>query len=343
MPVETIINLVVLGVALLVVLLGGTLMFYFFSEKLKRLSAEDLSRRGNELTATNAENVDRLFKELKAKLDEYEKLVKNSQDRTNDFAKLMHSDVNRLWSFAERAQSFTDALTAGNKIQGNQGEMMLENILEQSGLKSGVAYDTQIGDAHDAGRPDLCIYDAYNHQVILVDAKMNIKDYIEAATNKEPFTKHATSVRRQIDNLAKKNYPLSIAPKREGYKNLPIVAMFCPFESVLAAALEADPTILEYAAERNIAIVTPLTLWGYLRLITWGWKRNEAEKKSEEIQKLGGKVVSLVHAFEDDLATLGKKLTDAETIYGKIVNRLSDKGSTSISRVAKELEEYGAA
>jgi DNA recombination protein RmuC len=263
----------------------------------------------------------------------------------------MKTQLAALQNFADRAQAFTAALVGGNKIQGNRGEEILAGILEKSGFQKGREYDVQQGSA-DEGRPDVSIYDAINKHVILVDSKMNIKDYIEASglpddeahrVERERFLKaHVAGIKRQIDSLSAKKYAETVTPSREGYTNLPLVAMFCPFNTVLEAALAQDPALMQYAYERGIVIVTPLTLWGYLWLISWGWKQREVERRFDEIQKLGGAVVSALDALVNDLAATGDALAKASKAFESLDRRATDeKGQMSVRRVARALMDYG--
>jgi DNA recombination protein RmuC len=262
----------------------------------------------------------------------------------------MKSHVDSLQKFATEARSFVSALIGGNKIQGNKGEEILANILQQSGLKQGIHYDVQTG-MREEGRPDVSIYDVRNSHVILVDSKMNIKDYINAynlpddAAHKEEKSRalkaHVASIKRQVDILSSKDYANKVTPK-EGFVNLPLVAMFCPFDTILEAALVVDPTLVQYAYERNIVFVTPLTLWGYLWLVSWGWKQREVERKYDEIQSRGRDVVNAVDALLNDISAMGDALEKAHRAYDSLYKRATlEKGQMSIKRVAKNLLEYG--
>ena len=262
----------------------------------------------------------------------------------------MKTHVGSLQRFADEARAFTAALTGGNKIQGNKGEEILASLFDRSGLVAGTQYDLQVGE-RDEKRPDACIYDVRNRYEIMIDSKMNIKDYITACSlpddaahkaERERFMKaHAASVKRQVDNLAAKDYANTVTPK-EGYANLPLVAMFCPFDAVLEAALSVDPALVQYAYEKGIVLVTPLTVWGYLWLVSWGWKQHEVERKYDEIQMLGRDVVAAVDSLLNDIATVGDCLGRAQKAVEDLHKRATtEKGQMSVKRVATKLLEYG--
>ena len=317
------------------------------------LAARLLNDKQRSLTDANARSVDALFKPLQEKMQKYEAEVEKAAGENVRLGEHMKAQLVKLQDFADKAQSFTAALVGGNKIQGNKGEEILASIFEQSGYTRGREYDMQLG-AQGEGRPDASIYDAMNRRIILIDAKMNIKDYISAynlpddelhrAEKERLFKAHAASVKRQIDNLALKNYAETVAPTREGYANLPLVAMFCPFNSILESALAHDPALMQYAYERKIVLVTPLTLWGYLWLVSWGWKQASVEKKFEEIQGIGKEVVSALDFLMNDLVEMGNALRKSSDAYESLYKRATtDKGQMSVRRVAKKLMSCGVA
>ena len=315
-----------------------------------KMAADLLGDKQGALSKANEESLRTLFGGLRERLDKYEREVEASARSNREMGVEMRTHVDSLQRFAAEARSFTSALIGGNKIQGNKGEEILTNLLEKSGLQKGVHYDAQLG-ARDEGRPDVSIYDVRNHHVILIDSKMNIKDYISAcnlpddAAHKEEKARalkaHVASIRRQVDNLSSKDYANTVTPK-EGYTNLPLVAMFCPFDTVLEAALIADPALVQYAYEKNIVFVTPLTLWGYLWLVSWGWKQREVERRYDEIQALGRDVVAAVDSMLGDLEAMGASLAKAQSSYENLHKRATaEKGQTSVRRVARKLLDYG--
>jgi DNA recombination protein RmuC len=315
-----------------------------------KLAADLLGERQSALNKSNESSVKALFSDLKMKLDKYEKEVGESAKSNASLGVEMRTRIDGLQRFADEARAFTAALTGGNKIQGNKGEEILSSLFERSGFEKGTHYDVQVGE-RDEGRPDACVYDIRNHCEILIDSKMNIKDYISACglpedaahkADRERYLKaHAASVRRQIDGLAAKDYAKTLTPK-DGYSILPLVAMFCPFNAVLESALAVDPAIVQYAYERGIVLVTPLTLWGYLWLVSWGWKQHAVERRYDEIQSLGRDVVSAIDSLLNDLESVGECLEKAKKSYDGLYRRATeDKGQMSVKRAATTLLEYG--
>lgn len=314
------------------------------------IAAQVLDDKRKALADANEAGVGALFRPLQERLRQYEAEVGKAATENVRLGENLKTQLGELKLFAEKAQAFTAALTGGNKMQGDRGEEILANVLSGSGFKEGREYELQAG-GQAAGRPDLSIFDAKNKRIVLVDAKTNIKDYIEACSlpdgseaRARALKAHAASVRRQIDVLSSKRYAETLEPWREGYTILPLVAMFCPFNAVLEAALDADPALMQYAYERNVVLVTPLTLWGYLWLVSWGWRQCETERTIDEIQKLGGAVVSALDALVGDLETVGARLGDAGKAYGDLRRRVMDgKGRMSVRRAAEKLLAYGVA
>ena len=315
-----------------------------------KLAADLLGDRQAALTKANETSVRSLFSDLKAKLDKYERDVAESARSNANLGVEMRTHIGSLQRFADEARSFTAALIGGNKIQGNQGEEILASLFERSGLRAGTHFDLQIGNREE-GRPDACIYDVRNHCEILVDAKTNIKDYIAAcglpddaahkAERDRHMKAHAASIRKQVEDLAAREYAKRVTPK-EGYEILPLVAMFCPFNAILEAALEVDPALVQFAYEKGIVLVTPLTVWGYLWLVSWGWKQHEVERRYDEIQSLGRDVITAVDSLLNDIERMGKSLDDAQNAYDSLQKRATvDKGRMSVKRVARKLLEYG--
>lgn len=316
------------------------------------LAMKLLDEKKTSLSKTNADSLQTLFNDLKAKLDKYETELKQSAEKNVDMGVQMKTHVESLRKFSEETKSFIDVLKGSNRIQGKLGEDILESILAKSELRKGEHYDTQFADMGAGARPDAIIYDR-NHHAIIIDAKMNIADLVAAYNmpddpahrdeKERAMREHAKSVRLQIDNLAGKDYAGKVTPK-EGYENLPLVAMFCPFNSILEAALAADPGLMQYAYEHNIVIVTPITLWGYLWLVSWGWKRYETERRYDDIQRLGGSVIKAVDALLGDLENMGAALDKAKEAYDGLYKRATEeKGQMSVKRAARSLLNYGVA
>lgn len=316
------------------------------------LAMKLLDEKKTSLSKTNADSLQTLFNDLKAKLDKYETELKQSAEKNVDMGVQMKTHVESLRKFSEETKSFIDVLKGSNRIQGKLGEDILESILAKSELRKGEHYDTQFADMGAGARPDAIIYDR-NHHAIIIDAKMNIADLVAAYNmpddpahrdeKERAMREHAKSVRLQIDDLARKDYAGKVTPK-EGYENLPLVAMFCPFNSILEAALAADPGLMQYAYEHNIVIVTPITLWGYLWLVSWGWKRYETERRYDDIQRLGGSVIKAVDALLGDLENMGAALGKAKEAYDSLYKRATEeKGQMSVKRAAQSLLNYGVA
>ena len=315
------------------------------------LAAEQLLDKQKQLADANTTGIKGLFDDLKSKMDEYKKSSEAIKDQTTQSATRMDENVKKLQEFATEAQRFTAALTSSNKVQGNTGEHILASILEASGFKKGEQYNSQFGSKEDSGRPDVVVYDALNKHIMYIDSKMNIKDYIDACNmpespegkkaKAESLKKHAASIKKQIDGLSARDYAKNITPDRDGYVNLPLVAMFCPFNSVLEAALNEDSTLMEYAFKRNIVLVTPTTLWGFFWLVSYNWRRHNITHQMEDMQRIGGEIIEKVEDLFKDIDDMGKSLDGAKKSYDSLLKRAGEKGQPSIRRKANELLKCG--
>ena len=341
--------------ALVLMALGYGYFINLQRESLKnefaRYAAELLSDKQNNLSRTNAQSLQSLFADLKVKLDKYEKEIKESREQNADMGSQMKAHISDLREFANEARSYTAALIGGNKIQGCKGEEILAGLLKNSAMIEGTHFDLQFTDRESGVRPDAILYDIRNRHAIMIDAKMNIVDYITAhnlpddpahkAEKARALKAHAASVKRQIDNLASKDYANTVKPK-DGFENLPLVAMFCPFNAILESALNEDPGLMQYAYNKGIVLVTPLTLWGYFWLVSWGWKQHGIESGYREIQSLAEDVLRAVEALLGDLDETGKYLKKTQESFDKLYERATtDKGKMSVKRVAEKLRDHG--
>ena len=308
-----------------------------------------LDDRGRRLDEIGANALHGIVDPLKERLSEYERKVEAAKASSDRFGQHMDEQLRHLSEFAAQARAYTNALVGGNKLQGLWGENILRRTLEASGLREPEHFETQ--KSQEDGVPDVWVYDVRNRHVILIDAKTNIKDYLEAynaaddnARREQALKAHARSVRRQIDNLAAKEYAGKCECLREGYTVLPLVGMFCPSDTVLEAALSADPGLLQYAYDRGVVLVTPLTLLGLLWLVSWGWQQKAVERQFDDIRDQGRKVVEAVDLLLGDVKGMASGLKSAQTAFESLSRRLCENGEgrTSIKRIAEKLVASGA-
>jgi len=294
--------------------------------QMTNVTRDELSVRGRELSASNEREVKAALEPMRQQLEAFRKAAEDSKKSSGELGVAMKACFERLQQTADgfgiQAKSFTDALTGANKKQGNWGENILGRVLEDCGLREGEHYLAQAGGGN--GIPDCQVFDPGGKKILVIDSKMSWTKYEEAyampegAERTAALKEHVASVKRHVDELAVADYPhRQVAPK-PGYGYVPLTAMFVPCDAALAAALHEDPAIVDYAFKKNVALVSPLTLFGFLLLVSRAWSRYNAEKNSEEIFKqaklLVERVDKLFRNFEDVGALLDKAREKHEAV-----------------------------
>lgn len=254
-----------------------------------------------------------------------EESIKNKSGLDAQLASL--KELNQTLS--KDAQNLAEALKGGKKAQGNWGECQLNRVLEISGLRKGIDYETQ-GSYHDDDknlyRPDVIIHLPENRDII-VDSKVSLVDYL-AAVNSEDETeieqnlrKNTASLKAHIDELAAKEYQKLLKDTTLNY-----VIMFIPVESAYIAALDSDNTLYDYAYKRNVILATPLSLLPTLRTVENLWRIDSQNRNVQKIAELGGKIYDKLAAFVDDMKTLERGINQANTAYTAAMTKLQGRG-----------------
>lgn len=254
-----------------------------------------------------------------------EESIKNKSGLDAQLAAL--ADLNKTLS--KDAENLTEALKGSKKAQGNWGECQLNRILEISGLRKGIDYETQ-ETYHDEEknilRPDLIIHLPENRDII-IDSKVSLVDYL-SATNTENeserqkyLQKNVASLKAHIDELAAKEYQKLLKGNALNY-----VIMFIPVESAYIAALDEDKLIYDYAYRRNVVLATPLSLLPTLRTIENLWRMDSQNRNVLKIAELGGKIYDKLASFMDDMKKIENGIHQANNAYNNALTKLTGKG-----------------
>ena len=196
-------------------------------------------------------------------------------------------------------------------------------MLENCGLKEGEHYVAQAGSG--AGIPDYQVFDPCSKKILIIDSKMSWTKYEQAykmepgAERSKALKEHVASVKRHIDELEAADYPNTQKPLRDGYEILPITAMFVPCDAALAAALEEEPALVDYASKHGVALVSPLSLFGSMLLVSKSWSKYNAVKNSDKIVEQAKLLVTYVDRLFKGLETMGKALKDASAAYETVL------------------------
>lgn len=249
----------------------------------------------------------------------------------------------RSLEISREAVNLTNALKGEKQRQGAWGEMILERILEQSGLEQGTHYDVQASWRDDDGalwRPDVVVR-MPRGKVLVIDSKVSLNDYeravnAEAAPDRDAALKrHVAAIRTHITTLSAKGYD------RMDDASVDYVLMFIPIEGAFSEALRVDPELAGFALERKVGLATPTTLMLTLRTVDHIWTVEKREKGAMEIARRAGQVYDKVAGFVDSMEAVGKALDQASRAHGQAMDRLS-RGQGNVIRQVEMLRELGA-
>lgn len=317
----------------------------------ENLAHRIFDEKSTRITDLQTQNLSLLLNPLKDRLKDFEKKVEDTYSQERAERGVLKGELNRLFELnqhiTQETKNLTQALKGENKTQGNWGELILENILERSGLRSGHEYTlqgTDLGLKNLEGgslKPDVVIH-LPDHKHIIVDSKMTLtafEAYSSANTKEEQATHaklHVDSLKRHIDGLSSKEYHASdklISPD--------FVILFMPLEPAFALAFKEKPDLFQYAWEKNIAIVSPTTLLTTLRTVGAIWKQFRQEKNALEIARRGGLLYEKFAGLLKDLQILGEKLGSAQEAHSQVLKKLSEGRGNLIDQV-EDLKNLGA-
>lgn len=319
------------------------------TNQFKALSAEILEDKSKRFTEQNRENLEHLLKPLGEKIAGFEKQVRESYQQEGKERSALAQQIKHLEALnrqiAEDAVNLTQALKGESKVQGNWGEMILETVLERSGLLKGQHYETQFSSKTEAGKrqlPDAVIHLPEGRSIV-VDSKVSLVAYLrlqeaeDEETRRAQLKTHLESVRRHLKQLSDKDYHQ--LPEVE---TLDYVFMFIPSEAAYVEALRGDFSLQREALEMNIAIVSPTTLMPMLRAIANLWKLQSQEENAAEIARRAGQMYDKFKSFLDDMDKLDRGLQSAVSAYGEAKKKLVE-GRGNLVRKSEQLRELGAA
>ena len=244
-------------------------------------------------------------------------------------------------SLGREARELTTALRGNSKVQGDWGEMILESILERSGLEKGVHYKVQESFEKGAVRPDVVIYYP-DGRAIVVDSKVSLTAFVQLVNagsddDREEYSKqHVASVKRHISELSEKRYQ-----DYPGVGKADFVMMFIPNEPAYIAAMQADETLWQYAFDKNVIVLSPTHLLTVLSLVSQLWRQDKVTRNYVSIAVESGKLYDKLVGFIDDMQKINKSLTAAQAAYSDAISKLST-GKGSVMKKAEALKEQGA-
>jgi len=313
-----------------------------FALEFENIANKLLKQNSSEFAEANQKKLDDILAPLKENIKNFEKKVDDKYEKElKERSGLMEqikslSELNQ--EMRKDAQSLTKALKGESKTQGNWGELILEKVLESSGLIKGEEYETQHSTTNDVGnrvQPDVIIKLPEDKHIV-IDAKVSITaytNYIETEDDNEKEVQlkaHLTSVKNHINSLSDKNYA-----NAKGINSPDFVLMFMPSEPSFGFTLQADSSLYHYAWDKKIVIVSPTTLLATLKTIASVWKQERQTKNAIEIAEQSGRLYDKFVGFIEDLEKIDKGLTSSKTAYDNAINKLKTGSGNLISRVEK--------
>ena len=318
-----------------------------FTKEFENLANKILDEKSKKFTEKNQENIKGILNPLEKKIKEFEEKVEKSQKENISIHSALKEQLLNLQSqnlkITQEAENLTKALKGDSKMQGNWGELVLERVLEKSGLEKDREYSVQQSFKRDDGSrvmPDVII-NLPDGKKMVVDSKVSLTDYeryINADEDDKPrFLKdHLTSIRKHIEQLSAKKYEDLYEMESPDF-----VLMFVPIEPAFAIAINEDNSLYNKAFEQNIVIVTPATLLATLRTIDTMWSNEKQQRNAIEIARQAGALYDKFEGFVTDLTKVGKKMDEAKNEYRGAMNKLVEGRGNIVTSIEK-LKKMGA-
>ncbi len=318
-----------------------------FTKEFENLANKILDEKSLKFTEQNQKNIKNILSPLQEKIQLFEKKVEDSQKENISINSALREQLlnlqNQNIKISKEAENLTKALKGDSKMQGNWGELVLERVLEKSGLEKDREYTVQQSFTKQDGSrvlPDVVI-NLPDGKKMIIDSKVSLTDY-ERFVNadeelQEKYLKdHINSLKKHVDQLSAKKYEDLYDMESPDF-----VLMFVPIETAFSAAINKDSSLYNNAFEKNIVIVTPSTLLATLRTIDSMWNNEKQQRNAIEIARQAGALYDKFEGFVSDLTKVGKKMDEAKTEYRGAMNKLVEGRGNIITSIEK-LKKMGA-
>lgn len=313
-----------------------------FSKNFSVMASDILDQKARSMNVVANENIANLLKPLSENLKDFrEKIDLEGKHR---FA--LQSEVQRLAELnavmSRQAQSLTEAMRGNSKTQGDWGEMILETLLENSGLKQGIHFKTQQTIKNEDGanlRPDV-ILSLPDEKQVVIDSKVSLTAYVnyteatETEDQKRALSLHITSLRNHINELGAKKYNTLLGGSPD------FVIMFIPTEPALLIGLQSTPELWQEAYTKGVILSSPSNLFGILRIVDDLWRRDTQSRYAIEIARQGGDLYDKFVLFAENFLEVGKAINKSADLFSKTKSQLSE-GTGNLVRRTEKLRELG--
>ncbi|MBU1668335.1 DNA recombination protein RmuC [bacterium] len=317
-------------------------------EEFAQLAAKVFEGNSKDFSKLSQENLSSLIKPMESQINEFKKQINTLYtDESKDRAMLKQEIISLKelnQQISQDAINLTNALKGEKKQQGVWGEMILEKVLESSGLRKGLEYTREVALKNDDGinyRPDVLVH-LPDKRDLIIDAKTSLNAYEKFVSSEHTKSKdlylieHIKALRNHMKNLSDKNYE-----KLLGINTLDFIFMFVPIEGALALALENDSSLYDDAFKKQILLVGPSTLLIGLRAIENVWKYEKQNQNAKEIALRAGALYDKFVNFSDDMVKISKQFDTLQGTFETAKKRLSE-GKGNIVRQVEQLKEMGA-
>ncbi|WP_354622935.1 DNA recombination protein RmuC [Psychromonas sp. MME2] len=309
------------------------------SQQFELLSQRIFNDKSAQFKAINQESLNQLLNPFKTQLDEFKKQVSDCYLSESKERYQLQNEVSKLATLNEKMQqetiNLTNALKGDNKQQGNWGEVVLQRILQSSGLREGHEYHTQVSLKNEHGQrlqPDV-IVNLPGDRTIIIDSKVSLVAYERffnaenSDQQKQALQAHIISMRQHIKGLGKKDYQKLISTNSLDY-----VLLFVAVEPAFISAIEHDPELVKLALDNNILLASPTNLMIALRTIENLWRFDQQEKNGRLIANQAGKLYDKLRLFSQNMLDLGAQLGKAQSSYDHALKQLSEGRGNVISQ-----------
>ncbi len=313
----------------------------------ENLAQKIFDEKSQKFTQQNQHNLKNTLSPLQTQLQHFQELIRKTHEEDVEKQSVLLKEIENLkqlnLNISEEARNLTRALKADSKTQGNWGELVLERVLESSGLQKGREYETQKSLSQDGKRyqPDVIIHLPQGKDLI-VDAKVSLtayERYRNAANETERagyLKEHIHSLRTHMRQLADKAYQ-----DLEGLNTIDLVLMFVPVEPAYLEAMNAEPALMEEAFNRKVLMLSTSNLLATLRTIATLWQNEKRNENAMEIARQAGALYDKFVGFCADLAEIKKRLDEADRAWHKAENKLNS-GRGNLVHSAEKLKQLGA-
>lgn len=312
----------------------------------EQLASEILERKGKAFSEMSQQSLNHLLNPIQNEMKGFREKVENIHLRETEQRVQLRTELQNLQqlnqAITDQAEKLTTALQGQKKVQGNWGELMLENVLDNAGLRLGQDYKREVSFNTEEGRqrPDAIVY-LPGDKHLIIDAKTSLAAYTryvnaeQETERQQALREHARAVSDRIKELADRRYD-----RLPGLNSPEIVIMFIPVESAYVEALKADETLYQRALEQNVLVATPTTLLTSLNIVRQLWRFEDQSRHTAELADRAEKFYTKLNSFLTSMQDVGKKLDGARASYDRAFGQLYS-GRGNLIKQAAEFKDLG--